>query len=165
MNLVVPGLRDIHLPPPPVVRGWWPPAPGWWVLAAVVVAALAWAAWRILRARRRARRLATAMHEFDRTVTEAHDAPTRLAAASTLLRRAAGIHHPAATRLDGQAWLGFLDGADPMKPFSQGQGAVLVDGAFRRSLDTDIGPALALARSRFAALLAGEGEVGGQDHA
>lgn len=103
------------------------------------------------------------MHEFDRAVTEAGDAPARLATASTLLRRAARIRHPAAAALGGKAWLGFLDGADPMKPFSQGRGAVLVDGAFRRSLDADIGPVLALARARFAALLGGEG--GGQDHA
>ncbi|HEY2346135.1 MAG TPA: DUF4381 domain-containing protein [Xanthomonadaceae bacterium] len=160
MNLVVPGLHDIHLPPSP---GWWPPAPGWWLLAAAMMAALAWTTWRILRERRRTRRLAVAMREFDTAVAAARDAPARLAAASTLLRRAVLVRHPSAASLDGKAWLQFLDGEDPARAFSQGPGGLLVDGAFRRTLDADIAPALTLARARFASLLAGD--LGGRDHA
>ena len=153
MSLVVPGLHDIHLPPSP---GWWPPAPGWWLLAGMAILALAWSAHRELRARRKARRIAAAMREFDSVVAGAAGTPARLAAASALLRRAALARRPLAASLDGNAWLHFLDGDDPARVFSQGQGALLVDGAFRRTLDADIEPVLALARSRFAALLANE---------
>jgi uncharacterized protein DUF4381 len=153
MSLIVPGLHDIHLPPSP---GWWPPAPGWWLLAGMAIVALAWSTHRVVRARRKARRIAAAMHEFDVTVAGAAQAPARLAAASALLRRAALTRHPAAASLDGKAWLHFLDGDDPARAFSEGQGALLVDGAFRRTFDADIEPALALARSRFAALLTHE---------
>lgn len=31
-DILLEGLRDIHVPPP---VGWWPPAPGWWILAVV----------------------------------------------------------------------------------------------------------------------------------
>lgn len=160
MSPAVPGLRDIHLPASP---GWWPPAPGWWLLAALVVAALAWATLRFLRVRRRARRLAAALDEFDAALARAGDIPARLATASEWLRRAARIHHPSASSLSGKDWLGFLDGSDPARPFSQGQGILLVDGAFRRHLDVDVEPVLALARQRFAALL--EGGHQGHGHA
>jgi len=160
MSLAIPGLHDIHLPP---AAGWWPPAPGWWVLAGLLIAALAWMLRRTSLARRRSRRLAAALREFDGALGAGQDAPSRLAAASSLLRRAARIHHPSAASLDGGAWLEFLDGGDPARPFSRGQGAVFADGAFRRHLDADIEPALALARTRFANLFTDES--GGRGHA
>lgn len=153
----VPGLHDIHLPPSP---GWWPPAPGWWLLAALLVGAASWIAWNAWRARRRRQRIAAALREFDGALDIAQDAPARLAAASSLLRRATLLRHASAASLDGAAWLRFLDGDDVDKPFSTGAGVVLVDGAFRRHVDGDIAPALELARSRFAALLAqGRGDA------
>ncbi|MBS0213074.1 MAG: DUF4381 domain-containing protein [Proteobacteria bacterium] len=157
----VPVLHPIHLPPTP---GWWPPAPGWWMLAAVVLAVLTWAALRWLRARRHAQRLAAALHAFDAAQGDAVDAPARLAVASAWLRRAARMRDPAAATLAGSAWLAFLDGDDPRRPFSQGAGALLVDGGFRRRIDADIAPTLALARARFQALFAGdEAAAGGGD--
>jgi hypothetical protein len=126
------------------------------MLAVVATAALAWATHRAWCARRRARRMASAMREFDAAIAGAREAPARLAAASMLLRRAALARHPAAASLDGKAWLQFLDGDGPARTFSEGKGTMLADGAFRRTLDADIEPALALARSRFADLLAHE---------
>lgn len=114
----------------------------------------------MLGARRNKRRIEAILREYDDAIAEAHDAPTRLAAASMLLRRAAQSRDPAAAVLQGDAWLRFLDGDDPARPFSQSDGELFGDGAFRRTLDADIAPTLALARSRFASLL----QQGNREH-
>ena len=75
-------LRDIHrVPAPPM----WPPAPGWWLLlgASIVMAMVAWG-W--LRRRRRRREAIARM--FDEAMRDAGDAQARVAAMSSLLRRA-----------------------------------------------------------------------------
>ena len=150
MTANLPGLRDIHLPPSP---GWWPPAPGWWVLAGLLLVATLWIARRLLRMRLRHRRIRDALRAYDAALANADAASTRIAAASECLRRAAKLHKPSAALLEGDAWLRFLDGDDPEKPFSHGDGRLLRDGGFRRSVDEDIAPALALARARFVHLL------------
>jgi hypothetical protein len=73
----------------------------------------------------------------------------RLALASELLRRAARTRHPEADRLDGEAWLGFLDRGDGA--FLSGAGRLLLDGPFRPDVDpVEAEAALAVARDRFA---------------
>ena len=149
-NGPIPGLHDIHLPQSP---GWWPPAPGWWVLAVVLVIAsiaLIRHALRLLTSRRRIR---NALRDFDSAVAAASDSPARLAAASQMLRRAAKVGHPAAALFAGDAWLRFLDGDDPSRPFSNDPGRLLRDGGFQRSVEPDIGATLRLARTRFVELL------------
>lgn len=150
MNGPVSGLRDIHLPQSP---GWWPPAPGWWVLAIVLVIAsiaLVRSALRLLTSRRRIR---NALRDFDNALAAVSDSPERLAAASQMLRRAAKIAHPAAALFAGDAWLRFLDGDHPLRPFSNDPGRLLRDGGFQRSVQPDIEPTLRLARMRFVELL------------
>ncbi|HEY4581744.1 MAG TPA: DUF4381 family protein [Lysobacter sp.] len=139
-------LRDVHRPPPPP---WWPPAPGWWWLAAAIVLIATCALlWRRQRARRRARNVAL----FDSTIAAASDAPGRLAKASELLRRAARRVRDDADRLDGDAWLEFLD--TPRARFLDGPGRLLVDGAFRRDVAPDAArAAIDLARERFVLLM------------
>jgi hypothetical protein len=139
-------LRDVHRPPAPP---WWPPAPGWWWLAATVVLVVAGVLlWRRHRARRHARTLAL----FDSTIATADDAPSRLAKASELLRRASRRVHDDADRLDGDAWLEFLD--TPRTRFVEGPGRLVVDGAFRRDVADDATQtALDLARERFVMLM------------
>lgn len=142
-------LRDIHAPDAPA---WWPPAPGWWWLGALVLAlaaGFAVHAWRRARRRRRWARL------FDETVDAAADPPARIAAISGLLRRAARRVRPDADRLQGEAWLQFLDAGTGASAFVEGPGAALHDGAFRRdAADVDIGALRALARARFLSLMA-----------
>jgi hypothetical protein len=150
MSAPIPGLRDIHLPPSP---GWWPPAPAWWLLAAVLVIATAWAVRRILRLCRDRHRIVCALNDYDRALAAAHDAPAKLAAVSLQLRRAARARDPNAALLEGDAWLRFLDGDDPARPFANGAGRLLRDGGFRRTLDDDIASTMAIARARFIALL------------
>ncbi|MEO8743340.1 MAG: DUF4381 family protein [Lysobacteraceae bacterium] len=150
MTTNLPGLRDIHLPPPP---GWWPPAPGWWALAVVLLIVVSWTVRRMLRLRSRRRRIRNALHAYDVALANAGGASARIAAASEALRRAAKWREPSAALLEGDAWLRFLDGDDPAKPFSNGDGKLLRDGGFRRSVDEDVAPTLTLARARFVQLL------------
>ncbi len=122
-------LRDVHQPPAPP---WWPPAPGWWALAFVLIliaTAIAW--WTRRRRRRRAQVLAL----FDGAMTSADSAAARIAAMSELLRRAARQRDSAADRLQGDAWLAFLDAGEPGAPFSEGVGRLLLDGPYRRDAD------------------------------
>lgn len=137
-------LRDIHQPAPPP---WWPPAPGWWVLAAFVAVVLAVLLIRHRRRRQRRRRIAVA---FDAAVDAGDTASARIAAMSELLRRAARRRDPQADKLQGEAWLAFLDGADPSRPFTAGPGRLLLEGGFRRDADPAHAAALQrLARERF----------------
>ena len=150
-SAAAPVLRDIHLPPAP---SWWPPAPGWWLLAALATGLLIWLVWRsLLRARQR-RRVRSILREFDRAVDIAPEPSAALAAASALLRRAAGLHNPAALLMSGDAWLVYLDGTDATRPFSRGVGRALVDGVFARAADaTQATAALRIARARLRELL------------
>ena len=142
-------LRDIHVTPAPA---WWPPAPGWWWLAAgLLLAVLAWAVqrWRIAGRRRSWLRL------FDAAVAAAGDPPGEIAAISQLLRRAARRARPDADRLQGDAWLQFLD-AGGRAGFTGETGALLRDGAFRAHVPHGEVEALRqIARARFLALMAG----------
>ena len=109
-------LRDIHLPPAPP---WWPPAPGWWLLAAAVLAG---------RDRRRrscdAGDASSALPSPRCSTRRSMPPPTptaQVAAMSELLRRAARRRDAQADRLQGDAWLRFLDGATSSRVFAHGR--------------------------------------------
>jgi len=154
-------LRDIHQPSAPP---WWPPAPGWWLLAAVVLLAII--AWGWFAARRRHQRRAVAA-VFDDALRAAPTAPAEVAAMSELLRRAARRRDPSADRLQGEAWLHFLDApavaksrksrrpqpaspAGDEKMFSQGPGRLLLEGGYRRDVDpAQVAELKPLVRARF----------------
>lgn len=145
-------LRDIHQPPAPA---WWPPAPGWWLLAAALLLVLLLAgAWRWRRHRRR--RAIEAL--FDDAVAAAPSPAAEVAAISELLRRAARRRDARADRLQGEAWLAFLDDATGGRPrkgthaaaFSTGPGRLILDGAYRRDTDPQaVAELRRLARIRF----------------
>lgn len=137
-------LRDIHQPPAPP---WWPPAIGWWLVAAALVLAIAAWAWRSWRRRRRRRGFE---RMFDAAIGAAATPAARIAAASTLLRRAARERDPAAATLHGEAWLAWLDAGSAPPLFADGEGALLLDGGFRRDVEPARADALvARARRRF----------------
>jgi len=142
-------LRDVHLPPTPP---WWPPAQGWWWVGAallLLVAVLLWLAWR-RQARRRGWRL-----QFDRELAAAGPATARVAAMSSLLRRAARRIEPGADTLRDEAWLRLLDGRKG-QAFSAGPGRLLLEGGFRADLAAAEAAQLEpLARQRFLQLMAG----------
>ncbi|WP_093138705.1 DUF4381 domain-containing protein [Pseudoxanthomonas sp. GM95] len=143
-------LRDVHVPPAP---SWWPPAPGWWlVLVGVLILVAVPLAWLYWKRTRRARLVAL----FDRNCTSALAPPMQVASASELLRRAARRVDPKADRLQGEAWLKFLDGKQG-SDFSQGVGQLLKDGGFRPRIDPrQLEQLRDLARARFVALMEGQ---------
>ena len=131
-------LRDIHQPPAPPL---WPPAPGWWLLVAallLVIAAWAWFATR----RRKRRRLVAAL--FDEALRTAPTPAEQVAAMSELLRRAARRRDPAADRLDGEAWLEFLDRGGV--PLGGTQREAAASSASRRRRAADLEPGVSKAR-------------------
>ncbi|NIK34933.1 hypothetical protein FHY15_004129 [Xanthomonas arboricola] len=144
-------LRDVHLPPSPP---WWPLAPGWWLAIAAVVLVLGSAWWWWHRRRQQQRRWLAA---FDAELQRATTSAQRLAALSVLLRRAARSVDAQADRLQGEAWLQFLDGRkSKTQVFSQGPGRALLDGGFQRTpAVTDLDAVQALARQRFLSLMRG----------
>ena len=118
-------LKDVHAG---IAPNWWPPAPGWWVLAAItvlIVVVIAWWRWRRRRLKDAILRL------FDETLDQAGTPSQQVAAMSALLRRSARLRNPAADRMEGDAWLEFLDDGLPDQPFSTGAGSLLLDGGFR----------------------------------
>jgi hypothetical protein len=137
-------LRDIHQPPAPP---WWPPAIGWWLVAIVVLVAIGVLAWRVWRRRRRRRALERL---FDAGIAAAATPAARIAAASAMLRRAARTRSPGAAALHGDAWLAFLDAGAREPLFGDADGALLLDGGFRREVDdASADPLVARARRRF----------------
>lgn len=142
-------LRDVQLPPAPA---WFPPAPGWWwLLAAALLVGLGLWAWQSRKARQRRR----CLQLFDTGVDAASTALDQVAAIAELLRRAARQRQPGAELLHGQAWLAFLD--EPgSRAFSDGDGALLLDGAYRAQVDPAAVQRLRdLARARFLGLMTG----------
>ena len=144
-----PVLRDIHLPEAP---GLWPPAPGWWLLAALLLVLLALAArrgWRAWRRRRRMRALDALLREAAARHAGAGDGAALAAELSLLLRRAARLAGTPAAALQGEAWLRFLDGDDPRRPFSSGAGRLLLEAPFRASASRgEVAALLPLVRAR-----------------
>ncbi len=152
-------LRDIHLPLEP---GWWPPAPGVWLLGLVALLLLAGVLRAVVRTLRRARRRRMALDALAR-ILHAHPPALQpvahLAAASELLRRLCRRHAPQALLLRDEAWLAFLDGADPARPFSLGPGRLLLDGPFRAALPAAEVEALQPLLRDLVARLAGDGDA------
>lgn len=118
-------LKDVH---PGIAPDWWPPAPGWWLLLGIVLLLALWLGRRWLRRQRRRRELA---RYFDEALAQAATPTAQIAAMSALLRRAARRIDPDADRLQGEAWLAFLDAGLKPPAFLHGPGALLADGAFR----------------------------------
>ena len=140
-------LRDVHVPAAPSL---WPPAPGWWLVAGAVLAVIAliwllnWRKQRLLQARQRL---------FDEACGNL-PASAQIAAMSELLRRAARQIDRHADRLQGEAWLQFLDGKQG-HDFSKGAGRLLLEGGFRRDVaDADLAATKYVARARFLELMA-----------
>ena len=143
-------LRDVHLPSAP---GWWPLAPGWWLVIAAVLLVVAVIAALYLIKQRRLRRW---RQVFDQQISASENGPSRLAAASELLRRASRRVDAQAVLLHGDAWLKFLDGRKG-EAFSNGEGRVLLEGGFRPQMDAEtVERACRLARTRFLELMAGK---------
>lgn len=129
-------LKDIHLPE---TIGWWPPAPGWWVLPivlALLVVGLRYVYKRLTQktALKSAKNLLKSMR-----LNQTNNLQT-LSELSVLLRRTAIsiANRNDVASLHGQAWLDYLDGEMPDRPFSQGVGRCLADAHYRPTLGEEI---------------------------
>lgn len=139
-------LRDIRIPAEP---SWWPPAPGWWVLSMLLVALLAWAVWRGRRAWLHRQRRLRIQRQLDAELTAASTPEDRLRRAAEFLRRWVLAEDASVAMLRGEAWLAYLDGKDPARPFTQGAGRLLLDGPYRRQVDpANVDTVLTLVRRR-----------------
>lgn len=137
-------LKDVH---PGLAPPWWPPAPGWWLLLGALLLLALGGCWLW---RRRQRRLAAWLREFDEALAQADSPVAEIAALSALLRRAARRIDPEADRLQGADWLRFLDRGLKAPAFEHGAGALLAEGGFRPSADPAAVAALrALVRERY----------------
>ena len=137
-------LRDIHRVPAPSL---WPPAPGWWVVLAVIVM-LGFATWWWLRRRRLQWQAITRI--FDDAMRDAGDPQARVAAISSLLRRAARRHREDADVLDGEAWLHALDEGAKVPLFESSVGRLMLEDMWRPDIEPhDVDALEAAARVRF----------------
>ncbi|MFA5590662.1 MAG: DUF4381 family protein [Lysobacteraceae bacterium] len=143
-----PQLADLHLPAPP---SWWPPAPGWWLLALLLLALSFWL-WQRLRRRhkQRARRdfLQAELESLSQRFPGENQGAAQVAALSVSLRRIAREVSPGAERLQGQDWLEFLDAGDALRPFSQGEGRLLLDAPYRAQVPAEQARALLVMAQR-----------------
>lgn len=139
-------LRDIRIPAEP---SWWPPAPGWWVLSLLLLTLLVWVIWRGRRVWLRRQRRLSIQRQLDAEVAAASTPEHQLRCAAVFLRRWVLAEDASAAMLRGDDWLAYLDGRDPTRPFSQGVGRLLLDGPYRKQVDTaDASALLALVRRR-----------------
>ncbi len=157
-------LADIHLPD---AVNFWPPAPGWWVLAVLVVIALALVYRQQLARVFLRRRLGSALRELDKayrvfqraTAQRPDKAPQLdksrneaglqlLQTFNAVLKRVALVHYndPELPRLNGRAWLRFLDAQMHSADFTVGAGQVLGDGIYRPVFNADVEALHALCR-------------------
>ena len=136
-------LKAMH---PGLSPAWWPPAPGWWLVLLAGVLLVGGVVWWRHKKRQRINALA---HYFDHALAQASTPAAQVAAMSELLRRAARNVDPLADRLEGQAWLQFLDVGLPQPVFISNQrasdlGTLLLEGAFRPHSDAQVVDALRL---------------------
>lgn len=137
-------LADIHLPDAVNV---WPPAPGWWVLAVLVVIALVLVYRQQLARMFLRRRMGSALRELDNAYKafnagkEKNEAGLRLLHTfNAVLKRVALVHFPdpELPKLNGRAWLRFLDAQMNSADFTVGAGQVLADGIYRPVFNADV---------------------------
>lgn len=130
-------LRDIHLPD---AIGWWPPAIGWWLLM-VFIPLFCWFVFWLYKRITRKTAVKTAkklLHSLKQdNDLEAKD---KLIELSKLVRRVAISQAPRteAASLTGQQWLNYLDQSVKGMPFTEGEGKILADVHYQKTVATDL---------------------------
>lgn len=135
-QVLISGLRGLHLPPPVSL---WPPAPGWWMLLVVIVLFGAAVGYAFVQWRRRSGlRAARAELVRLRSAYRKHGDTVALAAGlSQLLRGRAVSCYPRerVAGLTGAAWLEFLDRSAASRHFVHGPARAIASVPFRRTCD------------------------------
>ncbi len=138
-------LRDIQAPPEPP---WWLLAPAWlWLVALLVAMLMVTWLWRKRRRREHLARLAQRELEFIEARYR-RNPDTRLLAfqVSRWLKQVALLAFPERQlqRVNGAAWLEFLDQDLPDQPFTRGCGQVFGARLYQRQVDLDANQVIAL---------------------
>jgi hypothetical protein len=150
-------LADIHLP---TAVNIWPPAIGWWILAAALALVAAYYARVYFHYLIRLKRLSYAIEELETVYQNfSEKAPVEakrnqagldfLNDVNAILRRVTLLLFPNTqdiAKLNGQAWLAFLDKSDNSLEFSTGAGKALSEGVYQRNFEADADALYALAR-------------------
>lgn len=136
-------LHDIHAPGDPA---FWPPAPGWWVLAGIVLVLLSLLILKVVHAWRR-QRLRRGILERIQALPGRVTGPELAARVSELLKRVALRRFPRkeVARLNGAAWVAFLDRTGGDGRFANGPGRPLASGPYRKAAEFDADALLSLA--------------------
>ncbi len=125
-------LKDIHLP---AAVSWWPIASGWWLLILLsCTALLIWYFRSTIRAWFAPSVGTIALKQLDAISTNNHlSSQQKVQRISQLLRQSAISvrDRDQVAGLSGDQWLEFLDGENPQRPFSKGEGRVLIDAPYR----------------------------------
>lgn len=130
-------LKDFHFPE---VISWWPPAIGWWVLV-VVIPLCCWGLFKLFKRLTRKTAVKTAKKILHRLKQDGSlNEREKLIALSQLIRRVAisGDSRADTASLTGQDWLQHLDKGMKGTPFSQGEGKIIADVHYQKSISKDI---------------------------
>ncbi|MBL4826389.1 MAG: DUF4381 domain-containing protein [Spongiibacteraceae bacterium] len=122
-------LRDIHLPN---AISAWPPAPGWWILALIILTLLSGAIVFFYKRYQKNRYRRLALAALDQ-LNQNDNYPIFLQNLNALLKQTALAAKPTnnIASLSGKQWLEFLDKSSNTHDFSEGVGAVLLDGPYK----------------------------------
>lgn len=129
-------LRDIHLPD---AIGLWPLAPGWWFV--IIIASLLFIIlfYAVRRYRQTTAFKRTASQQLDRLNNQCLEDNLYLKQLNQLLKQTALAVNPREdiSRLNGKAWLNFLDRDLAEPEFSQGAGQALECGPYSPNANFD----------------------------
>ena len=129
-------LKDIHLPKP---ISWWPLAPGWYILAALIIILCAGVIIYFLKRKRRHQIRGKALQHLQTLQKQELDDSEYVSEISVLLKRCALGYYARkeVAPLTGTAWLNFLDEKGKTEEFSEGVGQVLLDSAYKPSVQVN----------------------------
>ncbi len=148
-------LRDIHLPDSVL---WWPLAPGWWmVIAMVVIIALCIFVYKKTYFNRKLNKnIKLELSQYFKDYNEDNNAQVFINKLSALLRRVSlyKFKQESVAKLNGIAWLEFLDSKLPQEQMKQdenlsfkiGVGNILLNGPYQASINDDVKPVYELAK-------------------
>ena len=138
LELVLQGLRDIHIPEPVSI---WPLAPIWWIILLLVLASIIYSLGKKAQQRLRYTDVALeALNEIRKQHRQHQSNAKTCAALSKLVRQIALATDERAdvANITGQAWLSYLDDMGKTTEFTEGIGRTLLTSPYQKSPSVDV---------------------------